>query len=54
MKAISASIIVLAGAFVFGLGALSRGDAQTVCFFFGGFVTVMGLWGWFTLHVRNE
>lgn len=54
MKTISASIIVLAGALVFGLGSLTRGDAQTVSWVFGGFLAVFGLYGWFLACSRRD
>jgi hypothetical protein len=54
MKAISGSIIVMSGAIVFAAGSLSRGDAQTAAWIFGGMLVFFGLYGWFLACVRDS
>jgi hypothetical protein len=47
MKAISASIIVLAGAIVFATGAtIQHNDTQLFVCFAGAGLTIVGLWFW--------
>jgi hypothetical protein len=47
MKAISASIIVLAGAYVFTTGAtIQHSGTQMFVFIAGGALGIIGLWGW--------
>ena len=49
MKAISAAIVVHAGAACFAVGSLvSHGDTQTFVMLVGGVLALAGLWQWFT------
>jgi hypothetical protein len=55
MKAISASIVVLAGAIVYAAGSLTgHGDTQVVTCLIGAVVLLIGLYGWFLACARKD
>jgi hypothetical protein len=47
MKAISASIVVLSGAYIFATGAaIQHSDTKMFVCLAGGVLVIIGLWGW--------
>ena len=55
MKAISAAIVVLAGAIVFAAGAIvQHNDTQIFVCSVGGVLGLVGLYSWYTSFRRND